>query len=1271
MLFVGGLVVVALFAALLAPLFVDWTSFRQDFEREASRIMGRPVTVHGSVDARLIPFPSVTLNDVRVGSPEDGQPLVEVARFSMDAELAPFLSGEALIFDMRIEEPKARIKLFEDGTLDWARGRKSAIPARTVVLENVAITGGEIEFVDEQTGRTRHVTGLDAQISAKSLAGPWRIDGRAALDGESGAFQLSSGQAEDGALSLRAHIVPDQLAFSADLDGALKLVDFRPQYQGGFTLSEKPRAKGEGAQEPIRVAGKFELSNERIRVPEYRLEAGPREDPYVVTGEATLDTGRAPEFLLLADGQQIDVSRIGNSGEGGKTGRNPQISARQRLQALLAIAADIPIPQVPGRASLFLPAVVVGDTTVREIRLDVKPDGDGWKVERADALLPGRTALEAKGRLQLGENRGFTGDLLVASNQPSGLATWLAGSVDPEIRKLKTAGFSAKVDISDELQRFENLEVAIGPASLTGRLERESRSGAAPTLSIELRGNEVELESLKALAGLVAGDASLSAVLDHSIALDLRADRFHAFGETALGVDAVLTMKDDLLTLSRLDVDALAGASLSASGTLGGSLLAPSAGLDIRLKAAAMQPVADLLARHLPAHPLLSRFIAGAGYYDNADLSAHLALSDAAESPVTMTLSGPVNDGRVDLKLSAASLDDLLEGRSFGLEGSLSNPQSLVLAGQMGLDPLPFDGDPDGRVTVSVKQPDEGPADVSLAFDAGSTALSVKGSADLSAGGFPAGTLSLSVESGDIEPYLMMNGIAMPQGGAGLPVTLAANVETSAAAVAITGIAGKADRNAFSGALTLDRTAPILKGTGALRFDTVDFAYLAEAVAGPVNDVSDGSLNAAPLVQPLLDAADISVALEAGAFWPGLYGAVEGFRGDLAWKGGELTLTDMAGGWLGGKLSGRLKVANADENGLFEARATLSGVDLSKIVWSGPDGAVATGRADVTLAVDASGKSVRAMAEGASGSGEAQVSGLIVKGIDTEALPSLLAAADGIEGDITPEKVAGFAADAILKGEAALGDVRVPFALAGGSLRFQSVAAEDAGAGLVGDADIGLADGSMAARLAVTYKAGEEALAGAEPEVTLGYRGLAEAPGFSLDVQPLANYLSLRRFEKERRRVETLQANVLEKQRLRREAALYRARAQARAVAAEAMRLQMEEEARRHAEARKRADAEKAAQAAAEEAERVRRKEAEAARRLLEAQEKARRVAEQRAAEAARKAAEEAARKTEEEAERRRLPVTPEEGVERGGDLPPVEGGKDGGLNFDGLPGAN
>lgn len=43
-----------------------------------------------------------------------------------------------------------------------------------------------------------------------------------------------------------------------------------------------------------------------------------------------------------------------------------------------------------------------------------------------------------------------------------------------------------------------------------------------------------------------------------------------------------------------------------------------------------------------------------------------------------------------------------------------------------------------------------------------------------------------------------------------------------------------------------------------------------------------------------------------------------------------------------------------------------------------------------------------------------------------------------------------------------------------------------------------------------------------------------------MDVTDVTSFLSVRAFERERRRVERLQANVLEKQRLRREVALYK-----------------------------------------------------------------------------------------------------------------------------------
>ena len=63
---IGGLVVALLIAALVAPLFIDWTSWRTSFEAEASRLIGQKVEVRGEAHARLLPFPSLTFTDVTV-----------------------------------------------------------------------------------------------------------------------------------------------------------------------------------------------------------------------------------------------------------------------------------------------------------------------------------------------------------------------------------------------------------------------------------------------------------------------------------------------------------------------------------------------------------------------------------------------------------------------------------------------------------------------------------------------------------------------------------------------------------------------------------------------------------------------------------------------------------------------------------------------------------------------------------------------------------------------------------------------------------------------------------------------------------------------------------------------------------------------------------------------------------------------------------------------------------------------------------------------------
>jgi uncharacterized protein involved in outer membrane biogenesis len=88
---VGSLVIVILFTALIGPYFVDWTSYRETFEKQATAYVGRPVTVAGRAGLRLLPTPVVTFTDVRVGDAE--APDVEMERFRAEVELAPLLRG--------------------------------------------------------------------------------------------------------------------------------------------------------------------------------------------------------------------------------------------------------------------------------------------------------------------------------------------------------------------------------------------------------------------------------------------------------------------------------------------------------------------------------------------------------------------------------------------------------------------------------------------------------------------------------------------------------------------------------------------------------------------------------------------------------------------------------------------------------------------------------------------------------------------------------------------------------------------------------------------------------------------------------------------------------------------------------------------------------------------------------------------------------------------------------------------------------------------------
>jgi hypothetical protein len=169
-----------------------------------------------------------------------------IETFSMDAELAPFLRGEFLIFDMRMVRPKATVEVAEDGTVDWTVRPSAPFRASQISLEKLTVTEGQIAVRHAAGGRTHLLSDINAEISARSFAGPWRADGTLRIDGMRTALAVSTGAADEtGQMRLRLKAEPQPYGIAIETDGNVTLKQgaaVYPARSGSRVARARPRA---------------------------------------------------------------------------------------------------------------------------------------------------------------------------------------------------------------------------------------------------------------------------------------------------------------------------------------------------------------------------------------------------------------------------------------------------------------------------------------------------------------------------------------------------------------------------------------------------------------------------------------------------------------------------------------------------------------------------------------------------------------------------------------------------------------------------------------------------------------------------------------------------------------------------------------------------------------------------------------------------------------------------------------------------------------------
>ncbi|MFW6076247.1 MAG: AsmA family protein, partial [Hyphomicrobiales bacterium] len=402
LLLLGFVLIAIAAAALFAPFFVDWNTYRAEVEDYGRKLTGRDVIIAGPIEARLFPWPALVLNQVTVANGEGTRRanLLEARRIDIGMSLAPLVSGQIEVDTIAIDGPVFAFERLASGAVSWTIEPDSGLPAlidpERVQVSEISITDGTVYAGDHRRDGLTRIDGLAGSLTAPSLGGPWRMRATASHAGAPFEINLSTGKILSGGatrVGLRLSPVGDAgVIYSFDgevgrpegksLKGAIKVMP---------TASERGKDDAETGIPRFEVKADIEADFDRVTVTDIEASPAFSADPgNFITGAAHIDLGRRIAVDAALSTARIDLDRIG-----GRRGRELMRSegAFEDLARFLARTPEA----LDLHVDLAAASVIVGGETLDASRLDFALDRKRLRIDEFTTAMPGQTRTRFSG----------------------------------------------------------------------------------------------------------------------------------------------------------------------------------------------------------------------------------------------------------------------------------------------------------------------------------------------------------------------------------------------------------------------------------------------------------------------------------------------------------------------------------------------------------------------------------------------------------------------------------------------------------------------------------------------------------------------------------------------------------------------------------------------------------------------------------------------------------------------------------------------------------
>ena len=560
--------VVALVAAavLVAPGFVDWNRYRGAIAERLESAIGRQIEIAGDVHFTLIPSPSISVADVRIANPAGSAVpnLLSLASLDVDLAFGALLRGEFQLREVVLREPVLALEVLPGGGGNWSLGNGGG-GGPDVAVDSFLVRGGTVTFRDEARGVDFRIEGLDAEITAETLAGPFTARGEFEAAGLPFTFNFASGALGAGRpAGVRLDAVLASLGDRAVVRGTVS------GGAGDWTFRGDARFEGED------LAAALAIAAERLRGPAlteaglnapYSLAAGVVASPTevalndidvrladtTVVGAINVAFGASPWFDAALSISQLDLDAFLP-----QRGGEPAANAAPWMP-------DLPRGLV-GTFNLTAVAVTLRERIVRGVEIAATFSNESIGVTTLHALLPGVSEIEGQGIIaEVDGAPQFDGLLSGRSDNGRELLAWL-GLDPPDVPadRLRTLSWEGRIRLRPDLVQAYAFDAGIDTTRVTGAVAVALRDRPAFSVDVDIDRVNVDSYLRPAPAG---GDGEDGAAFPVAILDEFDTDIRVRVGE--------ITVRDELVRGLIIDAGLLGGVltarEVSVAGAAGAS----------------------------------------------------------------------------------------------------------------------------------------------------------------------------------------------------------------------------------------------------------------------------------------------------------------------------------------------------------------------------------------------------------------------------------------------------------------------------------------------------------------------------------------------------------------------------------------------------------------------------------------------------------------------------------------------------------------------------